>query len=72
MPGLPNRDLNLSHENFVVTAACDFGRVGGFEEQRQRLDKVGSRFLDRRALARDIELRAQRNKDVVLAFDNRS
>ena len=31
---LPNRHLNLSHENFVVRASGDFGGVGGLEEQR--------------------------------------
>ena len=68
---LPNRHLNLSHENFVVKAPGDFGRGGRFEEQRERLDEVGSRFFNRPTLARNVELRAQRYKTVVLTFDNR-
>jgi hypothetical protein len=68
---LPNRDLNLSHENLVARAPGDFGRGGSFEEQRQCLDEVSSRFLNGGALARDVELRAQRHKNVVLTLDNR-
>jgi len=68
---LPNRHLNLSHEDFVVKAPRDFGRVGRFEEQRERLDEVGSRFFNRRTLARNIELRAQRHKSVLLTLDDR-
>src|ERR1022692_3362370 len=63
---LPNRDLNLSHENLVARAPGDFGRGGSFEEQRKRLDEVSSRFFNGGALARDVELRAQRRKNVVL------
>jgi hypothetical protein len=54
-----------------VEASDSFGRVGRFEEQRERLDEVGSRFFNRPTLARDIELRAQRHKTVVLTFDDR-
>jgi hypothetical protein len=68
---LPNRDLDLRHENFAVKAPGDFGRIGRFEEQRERLDEVSSRFFNRRTLACDIEVRAQRYKAVILAFDNR-
>ena len=69
---LPNRDLNLSHENLVARAPGDFGRGGSFEEQRKRLDEVSSRFFNGGALARDVELRAQRYKNVVLTLDDRS
>jgi hypothetical protein len=68
---LPNRDLNLSHENLVARAPGDFGRGGSFEEQRKRLDEVSSRFFNGGALARDVELRAQRHKNVVLTLDDR-
>src|ERR1039457_5670282 len=68
---LPNRHLNLSHENFAVKALGDFGWGGRFEEQRERLNEVGSRFFSRRTLAGNVELRAQRYKTVVLSFDNR-
>jgi len=68
---LPNRDLNLGNEDFVVKAAGDFGRGRRFEEQRDRLDEVGSRFLNRSTLTGDVEVRAQRHKSVVLTFDER-
>ena len=55
----------------MVKASGDFGRGGRFEEQSGLLDEVGSRFLNRRTLARNVELRAQRYKTVVLTFDNR-
>src|ERR1035438_5528567 len=68
---LPNRHLNLSHENFVVRASGNFGRGGGFEEQCERLDEVDSRFFNRRTFARNIEFRTKSHKTVVLTFDNR-
>src|ERR1035437_3109015 len=67
---LPNRHLNLSHENFVVQTTGDFGRVGRFEEQGERLNEVGPRFFNRRTHARNVEFRAQRYKTVVFTFDN--
>lgn len=69
---LPNRHLNLSHEDFVVKASGDFGRGGRFEEQCECLDQVCTRFLNRRTLAGDIKLRAQRHETVVLTLDDRS
>src|ERR1039458_5376065 len=42
------------------------------KNKRKRLDEVSSRLFDGRALARDVELRAQRHKNVVLTLDNRS
>ena len=68
---LPNRNLNLRHENFVAGAPGDFGRGGSFEEQRKRLDEVSSRFFNGGTVARDVKLRAQRHKNVVLTLDNR-
>src|ERR1035438_9419703 len=59
------------HENFVVKTPGDLRRVGSFEEQRNRLDEVCSRFFNGCTLARDIELRAQRHKSVALTLDNR-
>ena len=56
---------------FAVKAPSDFGRGGRFEEQGEGLDEVGSRLLNRGALARNVELRAQRYKTVVLTFDDR-
>ena len=53
----------------MVKAVGDFGRGGRFEEQRERLDEVGSRFFNRRTLAGNVELRAQRYETVVLTFD---
>ena len=63
---LPNRHLNLSHENFAVKASGDFGRGGRFEEQRERLNEADPRFFNRHTLAPNIEFRAQRHKTVVL------
>src|ERR1022692_2945769 len=48
---LPNRNLNLSHEDFVAKTPGDFRRVGHFEEQRKRLDEVRTRFFNWRAVA---------------------
>src|ERR1022692_1236283 len=63
---LPNRDLNLSHENHVAGAPGDFGRGGSFRRTSvsasMRLVRASS---NGRALARDVELRAQRHKNVV-------
>ena len=41
---LPNGYLNLRHKDFAVKASGDFGRGRRLEEQRERLDKVGSRL----------------------------
>src|ERR1022692_3178594 len=41
------------------------------KNKRKRLDEVSSRLFDGRALARDVELRAQCHKNVVLTLDNR-
>ena len=43
---LPNRHLNLRHEDFAMEAPADFGRSRRFEEQCECLDEVGSRFFD--------------------------
>src|SRR5438874_4446422 len=67
---LPNRNLDLSHENFIVKPPGDFGRFSRFKKQRERLNEVGARFFDRIALARDIEFRAQRHETIVVTFDN--
>ena len=45
---LPNRNLNLGHEDLVVKAPGDFGRGRRLEEQRDRLDEVGSRLFSER------------------------
>jgi len=68
---LPNRNLNLSHEDFVAKTPGDFRRVGHFEEKRKRLDEVRTRFFNGRTVARNIELGAQRHKSIVLTLDNR-
>jgi len=68
---LPNRDLNLRHKDFVAKAPGDFGRGGRFEKEREGLDEVRSRLFNRGTFARNVELRAQRDKAVVLTFDNR-
>jgi len=68
---LPNRNLNLGHEDLVVRAPGHFGRGRRLEEQRDRLDEVGSRLFNRSTLAGNVEVRTQRYKAVVLTFDDR-
>jgi hypothetical protein len=67
---LPNLNLNLSHENVVVDAPTDLGWVGRFEEQGESLNKVGTGLFDRCAFACNVELRTQRDKTVVLPFND--
>ena len=67
---IPNRHLDLRHKDFTMEALRNFGGVGGLEEQRQCLDQVRAGFLDRRALARDIELRAKGREAIVFSFDD--
>src|ERR1035437_2920057 len=67
----PTGTSTLSHEDLAAKAPGDFGRGRSFEEQRKRIDEVSSGFFVGRALARDVELRAQRLKNVVLALNNR-
>jgi len=40
--------------------------VGGLEEQLKAFDQIGSGRLDRVALARDVQLRAERHVGVVI------
>ena len=65
---LPNRHLNLSHEYLVMSAPGDLRWRCRFKEQRECFDQVGSGLFNRRTLARDIELRAQRHETVVLTL----
>jgi hypothetical protein len=67
---LPNRNLNLSDEDFRMRAPRYFRRRSCFEEECQRLDQVGSCFFNRRALTCNVKLRTQSDKAVVLTFDN--
>src|SRR5579871_3908620 len=68
---LPNRYLNLGYENLAMRSLRDLGRGGCLEKERKCLNQVGSRLFNRRTLARNIELRAQRHETIVLAFDDR-
>ena len=68
---LPNRDLDLSNEDFTLEAPFDFRGRSGFIKQCERFDQVSSRLLNRIALAGDVELRAKGNETIVLAFDDR-
>ena len=61
---LPIQHPDLSYEQLAMKPARDFGRGGGFEEQGQRLDEVGARFLNRCSLTGNVEFGAQRNKTV--------
>jgi hypothetical protein len=67
---LPNRHLDLRHEDFVAVAPGDFRRVRCLEKKSQRLDQISAGLFDGCALARDIELREQRYKAVVLSFND--
>jgi hypothetical protein len=50
---LPNRHLNLSHKQLRVKPLANLRRIGGFEEQSQRLDEIDARSLQGVALALD-------------------
>jgi hypothetical protein len=67
---LPNRHFQASHENLGVKTALDFRRVGRLEEQLDGLDEILPRGLDGISLARDVELRTERNVPVAFAFDD--
>ena len=54
-----------------MQAARDLGRGGHLEKQRERLDQIDAGIFNRSALARDVKLGTQRDKTVVLTFDNR-
>lgn len=68
--GLPNRNLNLRHKHFVIESSCDLGRLCSLEKQGEGFDQIRSRLFDGRALARDIEFRAQCHKPVVLSLND--
>jgi hypothetical protein len=70
-PKFTQPDLDLSHEDFIMETSGNLGRFCTFEEKSERFDQVCPRLFDRRALARDIELRTQRYKEFVLPFDDR-
>jgi hypothetical protein len=67
---LPNRHLDLSYKNFVVTISGDFGCRCRFEKQRESLDEIRSRFFNGRAVARNVKLWAQRDETIVFTLDN--
>jgi hypothetical protein len=67
---LPNSHLKPRNEHLVVHAALNFRSVGRFKEQLQGFDQVRSRFVDRRALASNIHLRAKGNIAVALPLDD--
>ena len=67
---LLHRYLDLRHEDFVAVAPGDFRRVCGLEKKSQRLDQISAGLFDGCALARDIELRAQRYEAINLSFND--
>src|SRR5947209_1843553 len=67
---LPNRNLNLRHENLTAETAGNFGWVGGLEEQRKCFYQIRSGLFYRGALAGDVEFRAESHKSLVFAFDD--
>ena len=67
---LANRDLDLGHIDLAAQAPVDFPGGRGLEKQRERLGEVVARLGHGRALARDIDLGAERHVAVALAFDD--
>src|SRR5882724_640285 len=67
---LAKRYLDLSYEYFVMGAPVNLGRGCRLEKQSERLDQIRSRLFDRCSFARDVKLRTQRHKSVVLALDD--
>jgi len=51
--------------------SLDLGGVSGLEEKLHRLDQVGTGALHRVPLARDVQLRTERDVAVALTFDDR-
>jgi hypothetical protein len=68
---LPNRYFDLGYKNLAMKAPRRLSRIGGLEEQGERLDEVRSGILNRRTLAGYIELGTQRYKPFVFTLDNR-
>src|SRR5829696_7606685 len=63
---LPNQYLDLSHEHLVVRSACNFRGVGCLKEQRESFYQICSRLFNGCTLTRNIELRTQCDKTIVL------
>src|SRR5262249_8547249 len=68
---LANPDLDASHEALLAQAFADLGRVGGLEEQLQRLDEVAAGFFDAVSLAGDVQLGAVGHVAVALTREDR-
>lgn len=68
---LPNGNLDLGDEHLAAETPDNFGPVGGFEEKSEGLNQIRFGFIDRSALARDVEFRAKRHKSRVFSFDDR-
>jgi hypothetical protein len=69
---LANSDAETSDVDLAVQSPTYFGRLGGFKEEFDGLHQVLAGFFDCSSLARDIELRAERNEAVPLALNYRS
>src|SRR5262245_22623852 len=68
---LPTDSVEARDEDVVLQSAPDLCRVGALEEELDSLLQVRSSFLDGRALARDVELRAERDEAPALTRDDR-
>ena len=66
---LPNRDLDLGYEHLAMEPTSDLALIGRLEKQAKCLDKIRAGLLDRGTLARDIQLRTERDETVVFALD---
>ena len=69
---LPNRDLQTRHEDFIVHALLYLAGIGGFKEKLQRFLQIAPCLFNAAALARDVELRAQRDVTAVFLFNDGS
>jgi hypothetical protein len=62
------RGLEPRHENFLVLASIDLGRIGAFQEKLYRLSEIGGCFLHRWALAGNVQLRTESHEKISLSL----
>src|ERR671923_121074 len=67
---LPNRYLHTRHEDLVMKPVLHFRWIGALKEQLQCFCKVASRLFDGIALARNVQLRTQRDVSISFSLDD--
>jgi hypothetical protein len=67
---LGNPYLDLRHKDFRLKSPLNLDGIRGFEKQSQGFNQVIARLFNRRTLADDIVLRAQRDIAVVLSLND--